>query len=96
MVPRVSALAISERSTDGTPLATPAPNPDTNRPMKRAYRLPEADIAAPMMKNAVLARRVILLPYSCDGPLPNKLPIHAPTMTRDVARDASTNEHMVL
>ena len=94
MVPRVSALAISERSTDGTPLATPTPNPDTNRPKKRAYRLPEADIAAPMMKNALLASNTMRLPCLCEGSPANILPIHAPNTVKDVANEASTTNNI--
>lgn len=90
MVPLASGVAISESNTEGTPLAIPTPSPEMRRPMKSAYKLPEADKAEPTMKKSELNNKVMRLPYCWDGPLAIKLPIQAPRMVREVATCAST------
>ena len=47
-------------------------------------------MAAPAMKNALLASSTILLPYSCDGSPATRQPIHAPNTVSEVAQDDST------
>ena len=90
IVPLVSAEAISDNNTEGTPLATPAPIPEIKRPMNNVYKLPEHDNAAPTIKKLLLNSKVSLFPYFWDGLLQARQPIQAPKIVNDVARDAST------
>lgn len=55
------------------------------RPMKSATTFPDADMAAPTKKKAVLHISVKRFPYRSDGSVATRLPIQAPMMVREVA-----------